>query len=53
MGDLQQKLCSLEGVLALKTEADLKYQAEMEMKHQEVSVDIWIKTFRKANRLYA
>ncbi|XP_050549518.1 uncharacterized protein LOC118273279 isoform X47 [Spodoptera frugiperda] len=37
MGDLQQKLCSLEGVLALKTEADLKYQAEMEMKHQELS----------------
>ncbi|CAH1645233.1 unnamed protein product [Spodoptera littoralis] len=37
MGNLQQKLCSLEGVLALKNDADLKYQAEIEMKHQELS----------------
>ncbi|KAH9636215.1 hypothetical protein HF086_007167 [Spodoptera exigua] len=37
MGELQQKLSDLEGVLALKHDTDLQYQAELEKKHQELA----------------
>ncbi|CAH0700937.1 unnamed protein product [Spodoptera exigua] len=37
MGELQQKLSDLEGVLALKHDTDLQYQAEIEKKHQELA----------------